>query len=72
MNCAALPAFARNCPQEGSAGRRVSRHAARRVSRVVQQPPGGSDCIVPCQVRTLLPHGRDMYVIPVYFHGLFM
>ena len=64
MNCAALPAFARNCPQEGSAGRRVS--------RVVQQPPRGSDCIVPRQVQTLLPHGRDMYVIPVYFHGLFM
>ncbi len=56
MNCAALPAFARNRPQEGSAGRRgeakirrglplrrrVSLHAARRRCRVVQQPPKGA------------------------------
>ena len=46
MNCAALPAFARNRPQEGPAGRRGEAKTRRglplrRRSRVIRQPPKG-------------------------------
>ena len=34
--------------------------------------PRGSDSIIPPHIRTLLPHGRDLYVIRVYFTGLLL
>ena len=33
---------------------------------------GGSEYIIPCHIESLILQVRDMYEIPIYFHGLFM